>query len=140
MIAARKIPVLIVLAGLGFLAYGYFSPDNDAPDLEEMIAAAASDKMARPVAIETQFRNQIGDWTLLCGVATEPDGSELKIAALTGGTSGEAQYESGNFCALANTDNASQLTEFDFGSTDMPAMDWLTQHDLPPEILTESGS
>lgn len=130
MYASRNIWILgIGLVVLGAGLWWVMKPD---PSVETLIQEAASRQLDRPVGLKIDFKNEVEDWIFICGSVTEADGAALKIET----NNVEAAYESDAFCALANSQELTQLSEFDFGSTDMPAMDWLERYDLNPDILT----
>lgn len=128
--ATRNIWLLVF--GLVFLTAGIFWKNLPAASVESLVEDAASRQLNRPVAVKVDLKNEIDGWVFVCGVVTEPDGSDLKIES----EGSEAAYESDNFCALAKVQGKQELSEFDFGSTDMPAMDWLERYDLSTDILT----
>lgn len=108
---------------------GYFWIVRDTSNVKTLVTEAASRQLDRPVAVKIDLQNEIDNWVFICGSVTEVDGKAL-VPDTTG-----TRYESDDFCALADTKDADQLAEFDFGSTDMPAMDWLDRYDLDPVIF-----
>ncbi|WP_299736715.1 hypothetical protein [uncultured Roseobacter sp.] len=130
MATSRKF--LILLIGVALLGAAVWWMRPDPVTVEALISEAASRQIDRPVAVKIEMQNQSDDWAFVCGTVTEADGTVLKIG--TGAS--EAAYESDAFCALAKISDMTELSEFDFGSTDMPAMDWLEKYNLDPAILS----
>lgn len=130
MATSRKF--LILLIGVGVLGAAVWWMRPDPVTVEALISEAASRQIDRPVAVKIEMQNQSDDWAFVCGTVTEADGTVLKI----GTDASEAAYESDAFCALAKISDMTELSEFDFGSTDMPAMDWLEKYNLDPAILS----
>lgn len=129
MMWTRIILAVVVLGGLAMVSLSYLKPtESEQAAALSPVAQAASDRVGRAVNVEEEFRKEEAGWIFTCGTVTEADGTDL---ALT-----EA-YESADYCALQKADTPDALTEFDFGSTDMPAMDWLETYSLPPNLLSE---
>ena len=96
------------------------------PTLSDMAAESASYLIDRRVAATIDFQREHDGWQFACGTITEADGAPLDITDL----------ESDTFCALVDPESPELLTAFDFGSTDMPAIDWMEVHGFPPELLS----
>ncbi|WP_187430852.1 hypothetical protein ROLI_016050 [Roseobacter fucihabitans] len=126
---------LLLISVVVFSALLLWWINRSPASLETLIENAASGKLERPVAIDVDFRGRFENWRFICGTVTDPDGTPLVVAP----TGLPAPYENNDFCALLDTKDGGALVEFDFGSTDMPAMDWLERYDLDPAILTHAS-
>lgn len=129
MMWTRIILALVVLGGLAVVSLSYLNPSETAQTASlSPIESAARAQVGRPVSVREEFRKEEAGWVFVCGTVTEADGTDLVLSA---------ELESADFCALRQSDAPDTLTEFDFGSTDMPAMDWLETYSLPATLLNE---
>jgi hypothetical protein len=102
-------------------------------EVETAVLARLSAALGRRAGADFSRDAARGPWRLVCGVPLEPDGTPFDLAR---SRLADSEYGA-HFCALARVGEAgAEIVEFDIGSNDMPAVDWIERHDLPPDILT----
>ena len=129
-----------VTSGLAALSVAFaaagqpaFAGGDEPTALLELVRQRVSQAAGRPVDVRIETRATRGDWTLMCGVPLEVSGRPFAIER-----SRLAASEYGaSFCALLREAGpAYEIVEFDIGSNDMPAVDWVEKYDLSPALLT----
>jgi hypothetical protein len=106
---------------------------DESLSVEDAVTRQVARVVGRPVAAAFTVRGDSGTWHFLCGRPEETDGRPFDIDR-----SALASNEFGaDFCALVTTrSGAPEIVEFDIGSNDMPAMDWVEKYHLPVGILS----
>ncbi len=99
-----------------------------APDIEGLLEAGILARLNETVSVASDFRREEGPWILDCGTVVGADGSAW--------VSSDVSVESADYCALLRRADRLELVELDIGATDMPAMDWVAEYDLPPGLLS----
>jgi len=111
---------------------------QDIPQDDLSLSGQLTRSLGRPANYEITHRKSQGVWTFLCGRPLEIDGSpfDYKTSKLSD------IYAEGlgddSFCALLKSENDQQkIMEFDIGSNDMPALEWIETYGIPAEILDD---
>jgi hypothetical protein len=122
--------------GLGAMtAYWVLSGTSYLLTVEEIVSEAAKSNLAADVVLSSEFFQEQGPWTLVCGEVFDLEGHPISDPRAQVGLT---PFESSNYCALLeNRAGKLELTELDIGSTDMPAMDWMQEHQFPMDLLSE---
>ena len=120
----RKATCGLAAFSVAFAAAGQpaFCSGDEPAALLELVRQRVSHAAGRPVDVRIETRATSGDWTLMCGGPLEVSGRPFVIER-----SRLAASEFGaSFCALLRqTGPAYEIVEFDIGSNDMPAVDWV---------------
>jgi hypothetical protein len=121
----------LVLAAL--LAPPAASAGGDEPlSAEAAVKLRVAEAVGRPVDAVFSVEGRSGDWRFLCGRPVEPDGRPFDIERSRLASTEFGAY----FCALVTLRSGdAEVVEFDIGSTDMPAVDWVRKYHLPMKIL-----
>jgi hypothetical protein len=124
----------IVALVLAVVAAAPVRGGGDEPvEVEAAVLAQLSAALGRRAGADFSHNAGRGPWRLVCGVPLEPDGTPFDLAR---SKLADSEYGA-HFCALARLGDAGvEIVEFDIGSNDMPAVDWIERYDLPPGILT----
>jgi hypothetical protein len=123
---------MVVSIAVLAVAFWRFSTPKQPQDALAVVQSSIETQLAQPVGLAVEFDQTAGPWQLICGTVTAPGGGELVADT---DTTDALLAESRDVCALLDISDIPRVVELDIGSTDMPAMDWLEQYDLPPELL-----
>jgi len=108
------------------------------PNEDRSLSYKLEDALGRPAKYEITHKKSQGPWTFLCGKPLEMneqpfDYKNSKLNELYSDGLGDD-----SFCALMKGENDQlEVIEFDIGSNDMPALEWIETHDIPAEILDD---
>ena len=97
-----------------------------------LVRARVAEAVGRPIEIAPDLERGSRGWVLVCGEPVEASGApfDLERSRLAGSEFGA------HFCALLQeTELGPRIVEFDIGSNDMPAVGWIEEHGLPPELV-----
>lgn len=115
------------------------NPKNEQlPNIEQSLSRKLKDALGRPARYEVIHRKSQGPWTFICGRPLEMNEKpfDYKNSKLS------ETYSQGlgddSFCALMKGEKGQlEVIEFDIGSNDMPALEWIEAYEIPAEILDD---
>lgn len=126
--------MVVACALVGVAMWKVLSPP-EAIDARAATKMAAQEILGQAVSLSVEYEQRADTWVLMCGKVLAPDGTTFE--AQSESTVLQLQ-DSADYCALIDSSEGMTVRELDIGSTDMPAMDWMEQYALPPELLQGS--
>lgn len=104
--------------------------------LDDMVRSSLGEALGRDVSFKKSYKRENDDWLILCGKPMEMNGQPFNYEESPLKEMHQENLIEDKFCLLAKKSNSGfTLMENDIGSLDSPVLSWLSDYQLPPDLI-----
>lgn len=104
--------------------------------LDNMVRSSLGDALGKDVSFKESYKRENDDWLILCGKPMEMNGQPFNYEESALKEMHQESLIEDKFCLLAKKSNTGfTLIENDIGSLDSPVLSWLSDYQLPYDLI-----